>query len=145
MKKDYGWIHTLLEEAENERMHLMTFMEMHKVGIPFRSAIFLTQGLFVAFYGTLYTLAPRTSHRLVAYLEEEAVKTYTQILDYIDDGTFKEWQTLPATQIAKDYWELADDATFRDVIAAVRYDEVIHREVNHKFADMKAGDPNPYH
>lgn len=23
MKRDSGWIHTLLEEAENERMHLM--------------------------------------------------------------------------------------------------------------------------
>lgn len=22
MKRDHGWIHTLLEEAENERMHL---------------------------------------------------------------------------------------------------------------------------
>lgn len=26
MKRDYGWIHTLLEEAENERMHLLTAM-----------------------------------------------------------------------------------------------------------------------
>ncbi|GAB1520813.1 inducible alternative oxidase 2 [Rhizoctonia solani] len=26
MRRDAGWIHTLLEEAENERMHLMTFM-----------------------------------------------------------------------------------------------------------------------
>lgn len=28
MKRDYGWIHTLLEEAENERMHLLTFLEV---------------------------------------------------------------------------------------------------------------------
>jgi hypothetical protein len=26
MKRDHGWIHTLLEEAENERMHLLTAM-----------------------------------------------------------------------------------------------------------------------
>lgn len=25
-ERDNGWIHTLLEEAENERMHLLTFM-----------------------------------------------------------------------------------------------------------------------
>ena len=28
MQRDKGWIHTLLEEAENERMHLLTFMDM---------------------------------------------------------------------------------------------------------------------
>ncbi|KAK3236288.1 Alternative oxidase, mitochondrial precursor [Cymbomonas tetramitiformis] len=27
MKRDHGWIHTLLEEAENERMHLLTFLQ----------------------------------------------------------------------------------------------------------------------
>ena len=26
LKRDQGWIHTLLEEAENERMHLLTIM-----------------------------------------------------------------------------------------------------------------------
>ena len=28
MRRDYGWIHTLLSEAENERMHLLTFLEL---------------------------------------------------------------------------------------------------------------------
>ena len=28
MQNDGGWIHTLLAEAENERMHLMTFIEI---------------------------------------------------------------------------------------------------------------------
>lgn len=26
LKRNQGWIHTLLEEAENERMHLLTFL-----------------------------------------------------------------------------------------------------------------------
>jgi hypothetical protein len=30
MERDQGWIHTLLEEAENERMHLMTFLELRR-------------------------------------------------------------------------------------------------------------------
>ena len=34
MERDHGWIHTLLEEAENERMHLMTFMQLRRPG-PF--------------------------------------------------------------------------------------------------------------
>ncbi len=28
MRDDEGWIRTLLDEAENERMHLMTFIEI---------------------------------------------------------------------------------------------------------------------
>ena len=28
MNRDHGWIHTLLEEAENERMHLLTFVQL---------------------------------------------------------------------------------------------------------------------
>ena len=34
MERDYGWIHTLLEEAENERMHLLTFLTVFHPG-PF--------------------------------------------------------------------------------------------------------------
>jgi ubiquinol oxidase len=30
MRNDGGWIHALLAEAENERMHLMTFIEIAK-------------------------------------------------------------------------------------------------------------------
>ena len=39
MRRDYGRIHTLLEEAENERMHLLTFMQMAKPGVFFRAAV----------------------------------------------------------------------------------------------------------
>ena len=39
-----GWIHTLLEEAENERMHLMTFLELKKPGPLFRLAVLGAQG-----------------------------------------------------------------------------------------------------
>jgi len=36
MNRDYGWIHTLLEEAENERMHLLIFIKMKDPGFMFR-------------------------------------------------------------------------------------------------------------
>lgn len=36
--------HLFIEEAENERMHLMTALEMKKPGIIFRGAILLAQG-----------------------------------------------------------------------------------------------------
>lgn len=44
MSRDNGWIHTLLEEAENERMHLLTFMKLRNPGIVFRAAVIAGQG-----------------------------------------------------------------------------------------------------
>ena len=43
MDRDHGWIHTLLEEAENERMHLLTFLKLRKPGSIFRASVVLTQ------------------------------------------------------------------------------------------------------
>lgn len=44
MKRDHGWIHTLLEEAENERMHLLTFLELRKPGPLFKAIVVCGQG-----------------------------------------------------------------------------------------------------
>jgi threonyl-tRNA synthetase len=46
MRRDHGWIHTLLSEAENERMHLLTFLELRKPGWIFRAFVLLGQGVF---------------------------------------------------------------------------------------------------
>ena len=43
MDRDHGWIHTLLEEAENERMHLLTFLKLRSPGPIFRLSVILTQ------------------------------------------------------------------------------------------------------
>jgi ubiquinol oxidase len=50
MQRDHGWIHTLLEEAENERMHLMTFLQLRKPGPIFRAAVIVAQWTFTAFF-----------------------------------------------------------------------------------------------
>ena len=42
-RRDHGWIHTLLEEAENERMHLLTFMQLSQPGPVMRAAVLVTQ------------------------------------------------------------------------------------------------------
>jgi hypothetical protein len=39
LKRDHGWIHTLLEEAENERMHLLIFMNLKQPGWMFRALV----------------------------------------------------------------------------------------------------------
>jgi hypothetical protein len=36
LEADHGWIHHLLQEAENERMHLFIFLTMKSPGIFFR-------------------------------------------------------------------------------------------------------------
>jgi hypothetical protein len=58
-----GWIHTLLEEAENERMHLMIFLELRRPGLAFRTAVILTQWLFTISFSTAYFISPHLCHR----------------------------------------------------------------------------------
>ncbi len=132
MKSDHGWIQTLLDEAENERQHLMTFMHIAQPSRFERLLVLLVQGVFYNFYFLLYMIAPRTAHRVVGYLEEEAVHSYTEYLAGVDDGSY---ENVAAPDIAITYWQLAPDARLRDVIIAVRADERLHRDVNHQFAD----------
>src|SRR5436190_22273523 len=46
MQDDDGWIRILLEEAENERMHLMTFIEVARPSLFERLVILTVQWLF---------------------------------------------------------------------------------------------------
>ncbi|MEM9311330.1 MAG: alternative oxidase [Pseudomonadota bacterium] len=133
MRDDEGWIRTLLDEAENERMHLMTFIEIAQPNGFERALIAITQMVFYNFYFFLYLLAPRTAHRVVGYFEEEAVISYTGYLAEVDAGRH---ENVPAPQIAIDYWQLPANARLRDVIIAVRADEAEHRDVNHGFVDV---------
>ena len=133
IRDDEGWIRTLLDEAENERMHLMTFIEIAQPNRFERFLIIAVQLLFYNAYFFLYLFAPRTAHRVVGYFEEEAVISYTEYLKQVDAGAHENG---PAPKIAIDYWQLADDARLRDVIIAVRADEAEHRDVNHEFVDI---------
>lgn len=132
IKDDEGWIKTLLDEAENERMHLMTFIEIAKPTWFERLLIMLVQALFYNFYFFLYLFARRTAHRVVGYFEEEAVISYTHYLAEIDAGKA---DNVPAPQIAIDYWGLNPKARLRDVVEVIRADEAEHRDVNHGFVD----------
>lgn len=133
MEKDNGWIHTLLEEAENERMHLLTFIHIAKPGWFERLIVIIAQGVFYNLFFLLYLCSSRVAHRIVGYLEEEAVCSYTEYLNGVDDGKY---ENIPAPQIAIDYWQLPADARLRDVILVVRDDEAGHRDVNHNFANV---------
>lgn len=129
---DRGWIKTLLDEAENERMHLMIFIEIAKPNWFERALILFAQFVFWHFYFILYVLFPTTAHRMVGYFEDQAVISYTQYLDRIDRGDI---ENIDAPNIAKDYYGLDYDAKLRDVVIAVRKDEQGHADVNHEMAD----------
>uniref|UniRef100_A0A0G4HE94 Alternative oxidase n=1 Tax=Chromera velia CCMP2878 TaxID=1169474 RepID=A0A0G4HE94_9ALVE len=144
MQRDYGWIHTLLEEAENERMHLMTALILKKPGPVFRFGVLMTQGIFLTMYSLSYLISPRFCHRFVGYLEEEAVKTYSRLLKEMDEGHLPLFSHMPAPPVAVDYWQLPETAKLRDVWLAIRADESHHRDVNHTFAAMRQDDPNPF-
>ncbi|GAA5973775.1 hypothetical protein JCM21900_001030 [Sporobolomyces salmonicolor] len=129
MKRDGGWINSLLAEAENERMHLLTFMQIREPSMFFRFLVLGAQGVFFNAFFLSYLLSPRAAHRFVGYLEEEAIVTYTQIVESMRRGEIPEWDAgkKQVPQVAKDYWRLSDDATMLDLILAVRADEAGHR------------------
>lgn len=132
IRDDNGWVRELLDEAENERMHLMTFIKIAQPSPFERFLIMMTQAVFYNVYFFIYLFAPKTAHRIVGYFEEEAVRSYTDYLAEVDAGRT---ENVPAPDIAIDYWKLPANARLRDVIIAVREDEAGHRDKNHDFAD----------
>ena len=132
IRDDHGWIRELLDEAENERMHLMTFIQIAQPTRLERAVIMAGQMIFYNFYFFLYLFAPRAAHRIVGYLEEEAVVSYTQYLAEIDAGRV---ENVAAPQLVLDYWHLPAGSTLRDVVLVIRADEAGHRDRNHAMAD----------
>jgi ubiquinol oxidase len=133
MEDDKGWIKLLLEEAENERMHLMTFIQVAKPTPLERFIIIAAQLVFIIIYSIIYLVSQRTAHRIVGYFEEEAVFSYTDYLKELEDGKI---ENQPAPKIEIDYWNLPLHSTLKDVVRVVRDDEAGHRDVNHSFANL---------
>ena len=133
MKTGYGPdIREMLAEAENERMHLMFFIEIAKPNWFERYLVLFAQLIFMIFYFLLYVIDYKTAHRMIAYFEEEAVKSYTDYLGLVESG---EVENVPAPRLAIQYYEMGSDAKLSDLIKRVRADEQHHSEVNHKYAN----------
>ena len=141
IKEDKGWIKTLLDEAENERMHLMTFINIAQPTMFERFLIMFAQFIFIVLYLFIYLISPRTAHRIVGYFEEEAVISYSQYLKEVEDGKI---ENVKAPKIAIDYWNLPLNSTLKDVINVGIDDEAGHRAVNHGYPNIlnKKEDPN---
>jgi hypothetical protein len=147
LKRDFGWINTLLEEAENERMHLMICMKMFDANLLTRAMVVATQVFMTPFLACLYVVHPKACHRFVGYLEETACFTYRQIITCVrTPGTelHAAWASLKAPAIARGYYNLSEDAMWVDVLEQMFADETHHRDVNHTFATMEGDDPNPF-
>ena len=133
MQDDRGWIKILLDEAENERMHLMTFIQIAKPTFIERIIIMMAQFIFILMYLIIYLLSQRTAHRIVGYFEEEAVISYTEYLKEIEEGKI---ENIKAPKIAINYWNLPLNSRLKDVVEVIRDDEAGHRDVNHSFANI---------
>lgn len=147
LQRDHGWIHTLLEEAENERMHLLVCMSVFNASRFTRFLVVSTQVFMAPWLAVVYFVHPKAAHRFVGYLEETACLTYANIIRQVETpGTplHKAWAEMPAPQVAKGYWKLSEDAKWVDALKCMFADESNHRDVNHTFAMMETDDPSPF-
>ena len=133
MKAGYGeQIREMLAEAENERMHLMFFIEIAQPNTLERFIVLCSQLIFGIFYLFMYAFFTRTAHRMIGYFEDEAVNSYTEYLNMVEKGKLED---SPAPLLAINYYKLAKDAKLSDVIKCVRADEQHHSKTNHEYAD----------
>ena len=133
MKTGYGaTIRELLAEAENERMHLMFFIEIAQPNFFERMLVVVAQVSFGIFYLILYLIDYKTAHKMIAYFEEEAVQSYTEYLALVESGAT---ENVAAPKLAIDYYGMRTEARLADLIHHVRADEQHHSEVNHRFAE----------
>lgn len=133
MKAGYGeQIREMLDEAENERMHLMFFIEIAKPNSIERFVVLSAQVVFGLFYLFMYVFFTKTAHRMIGYFEDEAVRSYTEYLELVEAGKV---ENTPAPHIAINYYKLGSDAKLSDLIRCVRADEQHHSEKNHHYAN----------
>ena len=133
MKAGYGeQIREMLAEAENERRHLMFFIEIAKPNYFERFIVLFSQVIFGLFYLFMYIFFTRTAHRMIGYFEDEAVKSYTEYLELVESGKV---ENIQAPKLAINYYKLGTDAKLSDLIRCVRADEEHHSETNHNYAD----------
>ena len=133
MKAGYGeQIREMLDEAENERMHLMFFIEIAKPNMLERFLVLSAQVVFGLFYLFMYVFFTRTAHRMIGYFEDEAVRSYTEYLELVESGKV---ENTPAPHLAISYYKLGTDAKLSDLIRCVRADAQHHSETNHEYAN----------
>ncbi|KAJ6137888.1 hypothetical protein N7471_004374 [Penicillium samsonianum] len=146
MRRDNGWIETLLEEAYNERMHLLTFLKLAEPGPTMRFMVLGAQWVFFSGFSLAYLISPQICHRFVGYLEEEAVITYSKAILDLENGHLPGWESLQAPEMAIKYWQMPEgQRCMHSLLLYVRADEAKHRDVNHALGNLDQNtDRNPF-
>ena len=84
------------------------------------------------FYFIVYVVDFRTAHRMIAYFEQEAVKSYTEYLRLVEEGSI---ENVSAPKLAIDYYSMKPNAKLSDLIKKVRADEEHHSKVNMEYSN----------
>ena len=119
LSRDYGWIPTLLEEAENERMHLLVCLNVFQASFVTRMLVVTAQVSMTPLLIGMYLVEPKSLHRFVGYLEETACHTYLNVIEKSNtEGTklHRGWSSMKAPPIAIGYWRLPEDASWVDTL-----------------------------
>jgi hypothetical protein len=101
---DRGWIRTLMDEAENERMHLMTFIEISKPTFFERAVIIGAQWVFYCFFFALWALASASSlaRSMIRGMTVDRPANHSSIVRIIAWASLAErWGAIWARQCAK--------------------------------------------
>ncbi|TNY18432.1 alternative oxidase, partial [Rhodotorula diobovata] len=145
MRRDGGALMPSISCCSNRQQLTLRLAQIRGPSPLFRLMVLGAQGVFTNLFFLSYLVSPKSCHRFVAYLEEEAVYTYTGLVKALERGEVPEWapgkQQVP--NIAKQYWRLSDDATMLDLVRNVRADEAGHRFVNHTLGNLEPDDLNP--
>ena len=83
MERDGGLMHLFLEEANNERMHLLSFIKMKDPGMFFRGAVVFSQFGFGTAFLLAYMASPKfcksthkTMHKILHYYHGTALYSH---------------------------------------------------------------------
>ena len=142
LKRDYGWIPTLLEEAENERMHLLICMKMSNANIITRTLVVAAQYIMTPLLMSIYLVRPKSMHRFVGYLEETACHTYVNVINHIETpGTHlhKAWALTPAPPLAIGYYRLPADAKWVDTLKCMVSEFISYCFESNSFCELIDG------
>lgn len=110
LRQDKGWVHALLDDSENERMHLTNWMMVKRPNLMMRAFVLAQQAFYVPMFMFGYTFTPKMAYRAIGYIEEVGLTHYRLLLREIErEGSpVHSWNFIPAPQVSREYWNMGD-------------------------------------
>eukprot|EP00644_Phytophthora_capsici_P012399 jgi/Phyca11/552080/estExt2_Genewise1Plus.C_PHYCAscaffold_460130 len=123
LKLDDMWL-----KAENERVQIFTSMKQR--GLSSQVAMVAAQSVFLPVFFLTYMISPKTCQHFIAFVDEEAVNTYTYLLEDMEHGHLNEWCTMTAPLVGRRHFDLPDDAKVYDMIKCIRAEKASHKHAS---------------